>query len=124
MRPLRLFALLAAAVTVLSAFAPLRSYHAQLRKSSPAAHDTIASPSQLKFWFSERPVLSFTKVSLKNPVGVAQPLGPATFGDTSKTSPVVYAVTSPLPRGTYTVSWQTAADDGHPSRGKFEFVVK
>lgn len=32
-------------------------------------------------------------------------------------------VSQPLPAGSYTVAWRTAASDGHPSHGTFSFVV-
>lgn len=33
------------------------------------------------------------------------------------------AVPSDLPKGSYTVEWRGLADDGHPMRGSFSFVV-
>jgi copper transport protein len=36
---------------------------------------------------------------------------------------VLIPVSGPLPPGRYTVTWRTAASDGHPSRGTFSFVV-
>ena len=113
-----------AVLMAVTAVAPPSSYHARLRKSSPAANDTVAAPAQLQLWFSEKPVLAFTKVTLKNPAGVAQPLGASSFSDASDSAAVVYPVAAPLAPGRYTVNWSAAGDDGHPMKGKFEFSVR
>ena len=100
------------------------AFHTRLKKSDPAANDTVTSPAAVRLWFSEKVTLAFTKVAVKNPAGVAQPVGAPAFADTSKDAAVVVPITATLPPGTYTVVWSAAADDGHPARGKFDFVVK
>jgi len=111
-------------VTAALAAAPASAFHTHLEKSAPAANDTVASPAVLKLWFSEKVELPFTRVTLKNVAGVAQPLGAVAYADTSADAPVVAPVTGKLEAGEYTVSWSTAAKDGHAAKGKFSFVVK
>jgi methionine-rich copper-binding protein CopC len=122
-RSLRVASVLAATGICLAA-APSSAFHTHLEKSSPAANDTVASPASLKLWFSEKVELPFTRVTLKNVAGVAQPLGALAYADTSANAAVVAPVTAKLEPGEYTVSWSAAAKDGHPAKGKFSFVVK
>ena len=122
-RSLRLASVLVAAGMTLAA-APASAFHTHLKKSEPAANDTVASPASLKLWFSEKVELAFTRVTLKNVAGVAQPLGALAYADTSADAPIVAPVTAKLEPGEYTVNWSAAAKDGHPAKGKFSFVVK
>jgi len=127
-RVIRGACLFAVALVAISYVAPARAaypaFHTHLKRSEPSANDTVTSPSAVKLWFSEKVTLAFTKVAVKNPAGVAQPVGAPAFADTSKDAPVVVTLTAPLAPGTYTVVWSAAGDDGHPARGKFDFVVK
>lgn len=97
--------------------------HARLVRSAPAGNATlVASPKSLELWFSERPELKFTTVELLDSSGVSIPLGAVAriSGDAMGLSAAIPAT---LANGRYTVSWRTAAADGHPSSGKFAFVV-
>jgi methionine-rich copper-binding protein CopC len=105
------------------AFAPPAAMHTHLTKSAPGANDSVAPPKALTFWFSERVELPFTRVSLKNIAGVAQPLGAPGFANDSANAPVVVPVTGTLGAGEYTVTWSAAAKDGHPAKGTFKFYV-
>lgn len=98
--------------------------HAHLVRSSPAAnsHVTVA-PNILQLWFSEGVEPSMSAIVVTGPNGISVSIG----------TPVVNAndpllmqatVSSPMPAGTYTVAWRTVAKDGHPSNGKFTFVVE
>ena len=98
--------------------------HGLLRRSSPAAGDTLsAAPREVRLAFSEPVQLPFVRVDVIGPGGVpVQVASPATPAD----SPQV--VIAALPRalsaaGMYTVRWQAAGRDGHPVRGSFQFVV-
>jgi len=98
--------------------------HARLLRSSPAASSRLdASPSAVSLWFSERPELRFTTISLLDSAGAAMPLGPVSVsaeGAMGVTAPL----SAPLANGTYTVVWRTAASDGHATNGRFTFSVR
>jgi len=103
---------------------PVRAWaHAHLTRSEPAAGSRITvSPPLIRLWFSERPELTMTFVSIKDAAGRAFTLGtPA--NEQSDPLAVSFRVTDFLPPGRYTVTWRTAASDGHLSRGSFEFLV-
>jgi copper transport protein len=103
---------------------PARAWaHAHLKRSEPAAGSTVASPPELiRLWFSERPELSMTFVSLKDASGKEWVLAGSQRDPTDPLA-VSARVSEPLPAGQYTVAWRTAASDGHPSHGTFRFVV-
>jgi len=106
------------------AAAPRSAMHTHLKKSLPAANDTVASPAMLQLWFSEKIELPFSRVTLKNLAGVPQPVGALKFADESDTAAVIVPVTATLAPGEYTVGWSAAAIDGHPAKGTFKFTVK
>lgn len=97
--------------------------HPFLRRSFPAASDTLAAaPAQLRLVFSEPIELRFAKVELLGPggsLGYLTGLGivPDSLGTVA--APVGWV----LPPGGYTVRWQAAGDDGHVIRGEYGFVV-
>jgi len=103
---------------------PARAWaHAHLKRSDPAAGSRlVTSPQVIRFWFSERPELSMTFISMKDPSGKDFALGSPEV-DRSDPLLVSVRVSQPLPARRYTVAWQTAASDGHPSHGTFSFVV-
>src|SRR5712671_1080391 len=97
--------------------------HAHLKRSDPAAGSRINVPPQVvRFWFSERPELSMTFISMKDASGKEIKLGAP---ETDQADPLKVSVRVPpvLQAGGYTVTWRTAASDGHPSHGTFSFVV-
>ena len=103
---------------------PARAWaHAHLKRSEPAAGSRItSSPQVIRLWFSERPELSVTFISMKDANGKEFALGsPQNDGGDPLT--VSVRVSQPLPAGRYTVAWRAAASDGHPSHGTFGFVV-
>lgn len=95
--------------------------HAELLRSSPASGARLtASPAGLSLWFSEKPELSLTVVELLDSSGTSMALGkPAATDSNGIAVPIVGALSS----GRYTVTWKTAASDGHRSSGKFTFSV-
>jgi copper transport protein len=97
--------------------------HAHLKRSEPAGGSRLSTPPQvIRLWFSEQPELSMTAISLKDEKGKQFPLTvPANEGGDQ--AMVAVRVSQPLTAGRYTVAWQTAASDGHPSHGTFSFVV-
>lgn len=98
-------------------------FHLTLVRAEPMVNDTVrVSPKQLKLWFSESIELKGTSVRLLNSRREAVTLGKLSV-DTAALAPAVVVVPRTLAPGKYTVSWR-ASDDGHPSSGKFAFVVK
>jgi copper transport protein len=117
-RMLRIGAMVAALLVPTRAWA-----HAHLKRSEPAAGARLAAaPPVIRLWFSEQPELSMTFVSLTDSAGIMLTLRSAER-EISGQMGIVFHVASTLHPGQYTVSWRTAASDGHPSSGKFTFIV-
>jgi copper transport protein len=97
--------------------------HAHLKRTEPAGSSRLTSPPQvIRLWFTERPELSLTAISLKDENGKIFPLT-APEGDRDDPLIASVRVTQLLPAGRYTVGWRTAGSDGHPSKGTFGFIV-
>src|ERR1700694_5092657 len=111
-------------VVTAALLAPARAWaHAQLRRSEPAAGSQLTGPPQvIRLWFSEQPELAMTFASLKDSAGKTFALSSAER-ETAGQMGIAFHFSSALPAGRYTLSWRTAASDGHPSSGKFTFVV-
>ncbi|MGH7617292.1 MAG: copper resistance CopC/CopD family protein [Gemmatimonadaceae bacterium] len=96
--------------------------HARLTKSSPAANaQLIALPKIIALWFSEAPEISVTSVVLRDSSGNVVDLGPIERGDSKLM--IQASIKSVLAAGRYVLAWRTAAADGHPSQGTFQFVI-
>jgi putative copper export protein/methionine-rich copper-binding protein CopC len=98
--------------------------HALLLRSEPANREVLlSSPAFLVLHFSEAPEIAMTTILLTDFAGANVIIGPvARFnGD-----PLVLslAVGRQLGAGRYTVTWHTAASDGHPSHGSYYFTVR
>jgi len=110
-----------AAVLFLGAFAMLALAHNKLLKSAPAAGAALtASPARVEMWFDEKPDPAVSKVAVKGPAGAVE-TGPV---HANPKNSVAADFKGKLANGQYTVSWQTAGDDGHVSKGDFSFSVK
>ena len=97
--------------------------HAHLTKSFPSAGAVVTEPpSAIRLWFSEAPELTLTKVVLTDSAGAVIPVGAAERDSTGALAARV-PILSLLASGRYTVSWSTAAADGHPSKGHFSFTL-
>ena len=119
-RPATVAAFLFVALAVLGTPALLFA-HARLVRSSPAANARLTTrPTGLGLWFSEKPELQFTTVTLTDSAGKTIALGAPVATESMGLN---VPVTTALPNGKYTVSWRTAAADGHVSSGTFSFVV-
>lgn len=117
-RSLRILAMLSALLVPEQAWA-----HAHLKRSEPAAGSQLAAPPLvIRLWFSEQPELSMTFASLKDSAGRAFALSSAEREKTGQMG-IAFNVLEALQPGRYTLTWRTAASDGHPSQGKFTFVV-
>jgi methionine-rich copper-binding protein CopC len=110
-----------AVVLLAGAFATLALAHNKLLKSAPAAGAALnASPARVEMWFAEKPDLTVSKIAVKGPAGAVE-TGPAHAN--AETS-IVADFKGKLADGRYIVSWQTAGDDGHMSKGDFSFSLK
>ena len=97
--------------------------HAHLLRSDPADGARLsASPGTVHLSFSERPELSMSFAELKDAKGTTYSLGRASRGDSDRLG-VDFSIHDSLPPGRYTLSWRTAAADGHPSHGQIKFEV-
>ncbi len=96
--------------------------HARLLRSLPASGARVASISVLRLWFSERPVVRLTSLTLHDQNGASFSLSTPQAAIDDQTQILVSTVVA-LPAGHYTVDWRTMASDGHPSHGQFSFTV-
>ena len=97
--------------------------HAYLERSSPAGNTIVESaPTRIQLWFTERPELRFSEVTLYTADGQKLAHGPLSIAPDDPRS-VVFDVGT-VPHGTYTVAWKTlSADDGHVAAGAFAYAV-
>ena len=96
------------------------SAHLALRRSHPDSGARLdRAPTAITLWFTQRPQLGFSRLTLVGPGGeIALGTLAADTGNAIRA-----AIASPLAPGSYTVSWQTASADGHPIRGTFRFAI-
>jgi len=96
------------------------SAHTALKRSAPAKDSRLdTAPVRITLWFTARPHLAFSSITLVGPGGEV-PLGPLA-ADTADA--ITADIARPLAAGSYSVRWQTAGADGHPIRGEFAFTV-
>ncbi len=113
---------LTAAGIVLVAVAPAASAHATLLFTSPAADSAVPfSPRAITLTFNEAVTLEGTPMTMAGPGGRKIALGPAR--ESGGRSVVTVPVTSRLPHGVYTVSWQVISSDGDLVGSQFRFAV-
>ncbi len=97
-------------------------FHNHLTKSAPAADEVVAkAPSQVRLWFSERPEVAFSSVTLQGADSAKIPV--AKMHPTDDTLSVASDLVAPLKDGKYSVTWRTASKDGHAVKGKYNFTV-
>lgn len=94
--------------------------HAKMTASVPEDGASVASPvSEIAFTFSKPLRLTLVKVvraSDQQQMSLSGGL-PKTVGTSVKTA------VSPLPSGSYKVTWTAVAEDGHVMKGDFAFSV-
>src|SRR4051794_29685429 len=97
--------------------------HAYLERSSPAGNTIVESaPGRIQLWFTERPELSFSEVTVYASDGTKLPHGPISLAADNPRS-IVFDLPV-TPHGTYTVAWTTlSADDGHVAAGALAYAV-
>jgi copper transport protein len=118
-RPVATLALVATAIAVVPSSLLA---HAELVKSQPAANSKGPAPSIIRLVFSEEPVLALTRLHLIGASGDTIALAAPRY-DSADEHIVIAAVTGAPAAGSYTLSWSTAARDGHASKGSFSFSV-
>jgi methionine-rich copper-binding protein CopC len=97
--------------------------HAHLTTSVPADKATVASaPTEIDLRFSEELELKFSGITIVGPDKAAVNVGNARLADEGKT--LVVPVTGKLDAGRYTVEWHVLSEDGHKTRGTYDFIVK
>jgi methionine-rich copper-binding protein CopC len=96
--------------------------HFALARSVPAADATVASPSEVRLWFTEAAKDNSVSIRLVNAGGAALETSPPARDEADAK---VYAITiaRPVPAGRYTVAWRGIGDDGHVVAGEFAFTV-
>lgn len=121
-RGTRLFAPVVSLSLLLATAVPLLA-HGLLKRSAPAnGAQVMAVPRELRLTFSEPVDLAFVRLELVGPSGAPVPLGELHHAGDS-TSVVTAGISGALTAGTYAVSWQAVGRDGHPTRGRFSFVI-
>ena len=116
--------LLAAAFLLASGAVGLQAaaFHFALARSAPAADATVATPGEVRLWFTEAPEGNTVGIRLINASGEAVA---TTAVEKAPDEAAVFFVrpSAPLRAGRYTVSWRGVGDDGHAVTGDFGFSV-
>ena len=100
------------------------TFHTHLKRSTPADGATLgAAPKALELWFTEKPELAATSITLSTARGAAMSLAPLALSDGSDTAAVIASVRGTLSPGAYLIRWRTMARDGHPARGTVTFTL-
>ena len=108
-----------ASAMVLSASPALA--HAKLVSATPGDGATVTAPRALSLTFSERFAAPFSSVAVEDGRGRPIPVT-KTVSQDGKTLGGAFA--TPLPAGTYRVTWAIAAADGHRMTGNYSFTVR
>ena len=99
------------------------SAHGRLKSSAPGAGTHLPQvPRELRLDFSEAPDLTFSTLRLIGPDGRDVALGAVAYAADSHRA-LVAPIAGTMAAGTFVIVWQMAGDDGHPVRGRIEFVV-
>ena len=97
--------------------------HARLVRSEPAAGAKGVAPTRIRLFFSEEPVVAMTRLHLVGAAGDTVELSSPRV-DSSDAHVLIADVTGRVGAGGYTLTWSTAARDGHASKGSFSFSVE
>jgi len=96
--------------------------HNHLVKSAPGQGQELATaPTEIRLWFSERPEVAFTSVTLMQ--GDSTRIATIKAVATDDSLAVSIPLAMPLPAGKYLVGWRTASKDGHAIRGVLGFSI-
>ncbi len=120
----RLALALASLMVCVGAASGFAAFHTHLKRSAPSNGATLGeAPKAVQLWFTEKPELAATGVTLSTADGSAVALAPLALSDGSDTAAVVAAVRGALAPGSYVIRWRTMARDGHPARGTLTFTL-
>lgn len=95
--------------------------HFRLDRSAPEADTEVASPSEIRLWFSQSAQEGATSIRLLDAEGELVATGAIEAFEADAVHAV--PIDGTLPPGAYTVSWRSMASDGHVVRGDFGFTV-
>ncbi len=93
------------------------------RRPTPAVGATVASPNEIRLFFSEGVEPRFSGVTLTAANGSTAPLG-SPRAEGAGRDILVVPVAKPLSPGVYTVHWHAVSVDTHRTQGTFQFTVK
>lgn len=96
--------------------------HFALTRSVPAADATVASPAEVRLWFTEAATDNSVAIRLVDTAGAALETGETTR-DAQDAKVYSIALSRALAAGRYTVAWRGIGDDGHVVQGNFAFTV-
>ena len=117
--------ILAAAFAALSfmAYSSAAYAHAELMAAEPPVNGTVKSaPTELDLKFSEELNLKFTGIKVTGPDKKEVKTENAMLMDGDKT--LMVSVPGALVPGTYKVEWHALSQDGHKTKGQYNFTVK
>ena len=115
--------ILAAGVVLALGAKAVDTFHFALTRSVPAADATVASPAEVRLWFTEPATDNSVSIRLVNAGGTALET-PAATRDEADAKVYAIALARPVPAGRYTVAWRGIGDDGHVVQGEFAFTVR
>ena len=97
--------------------------HPRLTKAAPAAESHLQSlPGEVALTFNEGVSVALSRLTLFD--ANRQPVLLGTLrAAAGATKTLVAKITGKLVAGRYTVKWQAAGADGHPTRGEYSFVI-
>ncbi len=96
--------------------------HFGLSRSVPAADATVASPAEVRLWFTEAAADNSVGIRLVDAAGAALETGEVVH-DAQDAKVYSVAVSRRLAAGRYTVSWRGIGADGHTVQGNYAFTV-
>jgi methionine-rich copper-binding protein CopC len=114
--------MLAAGLALTLGAAKAEVLHFGLSRSVPAADAAVASPAEVRLWFTEVPKDGSVGIRLVDPAGAAvETAEPGRDAQDGKIYAI--AVDRRLAAGRYTVAWRGIGDDGHTVQGNYAFTV-
>lgn len=92
--------------------------HDEVLAVTPSDGQTVATASQVRITFREKPL------AVGSAVVVTGPSGRVTGQVSTAQGSLVQVFPAPLPSGQYLVKWQAVSSDSHPITGSFGFTVR
>lgn len=122
MMSLKRMLLAAGVLAALGATAAADLLHFGLSRSVPVADAAVASPAEVRLWFTQVARDGSVSIRVVNAGGDAVETAAPTRDEADGRIYAV-AIPKPLAAGRYTVAWRGIGDDGHPVTGDFAFTV-